>query len=167
MDKQDYLRMLEDGHTETDAFGENRKTSRLEFLAEHIFDFTTYESEMAELFAKKAIEVCAAISDKQTFEYIRASDDNRMWYLLMCNMPFFYPRLNWGGSIRGAWWDVPIHKKVIEFSTCGLFWQGEQIDETIKFTLPEWEQFIAAVREFSAGSNQPNDRLSGAGTASA
>ena len=156
MEKQDYLRMLEEGHAETDAFGENRETSRLEFLADYIFDFTTYDSEMSELFATKAVEVCAAISDRKTFEYLSVSDEGRIWYLLMCNMPFFYPRLNWGGSIRGAWWDVPTHKTVIEFGTSGLFCKGEQITKTMKFKLAEWEQFIEAVREFSAGGKQPN-----------
>lgn len=153
MDKQDYLRMLEDGHAETDSFQGQGRTSRLDYLGEHIFDFTTYEAEFSELFAAKAVEVCAAISARKTFEYIRVSNENRMWYLLMCNMPFFLPRLNWGGSIRGAWWDVPTHKKAIEFNTCGLFWNGEQIAETMQFTLAEWEQFIEALCVF-AGAHQ-------------
>ena len=144
MDKQDYLRMFEDGHKETDSFNGEGRTSKLDYLANHIFDFTTYESEMSELFAIKAIEVCGAISDRKTFEYIDSNNDNRIWYLLMCNMPFFSERLEWGTSIRGAWWSHPM-----KLDTCGLFWKGNQIIETMNFTEIEWEQFIEAVREFS------------------
>lgn len=147
MDKQDYLRMLEDGHAEMDAFSGREATSRLEFLADYIFDFTTYDGSMGELFAGKAVEVCAAISDRKTFEYIKDADNYR-WFLLMCNMPFFAGRLEWGTSIRGAWWD---HSVTLD--TCGLFWQGKQITEAMKFTDVEWAQFIGAVREF-AGTPQ-------------
>jgi hypothetical protein len=145
MKKDDYLKMLEDGHAETDSFQGEGRTSRLEYLSDQIFDFNTYEREMAELFSSKAVEVCAVISDKKTFEYIGASHENRMWYLLMCNMPFFAERLEWGTSIRGSWWD---HQ--ITLDTCGLFWQGEQITETMTFTGIEWAEFIEAVREFAA-----------------
>ena len=148
MNKHDYLKMLEDGQAETGAFQGEGGASRLEYLSDYIFDFTTYESEMAELFSSKAVEVCAAISDGKTFDYIGVSDENRMWYLLMCNMPFFAERLEWGTSIRGAWWDARPGKP-ITLDTCGLFWQGEQITETMEFTGAEWAEFIEAVREFA------------------
>ena len=149
MKKNDYLKMLEDGHAEMGAFQGEGSTSRLEYLSDYIFEFTTYETEMAELFASKAVEVCAAVSDKTNFDYIGVSEENRMWYLLMCNMPFFAGRLEWGTSIRGAWWGAR-HGKPIPLDTCGLFWQGEQITETMNFTLAEWADFIEAVREFAA-----------------
>ncbi len=150
MDKRDYLRMLEDGHAEMDSF-QGGLTSRLEYLADYIFDFTTYETAMAEMFASKAVEVCSAISERKTFDYLGASDENRMWYLLMCNMPFFSDRLEWGTSIRGAWWNEPV-----TFTTGGLFWQGEQVTAPMKFEQGDWVQFLDAVREFSAGHKQPN-----------
>lgn len=56
---------------------------------------------MSVLFARKAVEVCAAINDRQTFDYINDPNDY-LWYLLMCNMPFFAERLECGISIRGA-----------------------------------------------------------------
>lgn len=150
---QDYLRMLEEGHMETQD-----RASRLEYLSEYIFDFTTYESEYSELFAKKALEVCAAVSDGKTFEYIK-QPDNRLWYLLMVNMPFFTNKLSWGTSIRGAWWAGPSHKK-IEFSSCGLSLDGTQLYETMEFTCKEWLEFIAAVVAF--GSEEPNAEVIGA-----
>lgn len=160
MDKQDYRRMLDEGFAETPNFGGSTSSTRLEYLSEHIFDFTTYESEMAEMFAAKALEVCAAISDERTFEYIGASSDNRMWYLLMCNMPFFADKLEWGTSIRGAWWGEPPHSR-IKFDSCGLWLDGKQLYEPMEFTREQWEDFISAVREFAAGDREPNDKVSG------
>jgi len=44
--------------------------SRLEYLGDYIFDFTTYDGEMSALFARKAVEVCAAINDRKTFDCV-------------------------------------------------------------------------------------------------
>lgn len=99
--KQDYRRMLEEGYG---AIASTEPIGRLEYLSDYIFNFTTYDGEMAELFACKALEVCAAISNRTTFDYIKDAEQYR-WYLVMCNMPFFSDKLEWGTSIRGAWWD--------------------------------------------------------------
>jgi len=111
------------------------------FLSESIFDFTTYDGDMDDLFGRKAVEVCRAISERKTFAYIE-DPANYQWYLLMCNMPFFYPKLSWGGSIRGAWW---VHKP-ITIESCGLWSDGEQI-LSLTFSQEEWEKFIVAVCE--------------------
>ncbi len=155
--KRDYRRMLDEGHAETNSFSGCQAT-RLEYLGDHIFNFTTYESEYSELFAKKALEVCAAISDSKTFEYIK-EPEGRLWYLLMVNMSFFADKLEWGGSIRGAWWSEPPHKK-IEFSSCGLFLDGVQLHETMEFTRDQWREFIAAVVAFSV--EESNAEIRGA-----
>jgi hypothetical protein len=140
----DYAELLESSYAACQR-DECPPGSHLQYLSDYIFDFTTYESEMAELFAGKAVEVCKAISDGATFDYI-ASDEGRMWYLLMVNMPFFVGRLNWGGSIRGAWWD---HEQP-ELQSCGLYDpNGEQLAEPGQFTRDEWVRFIAAVIEFA------------------
>lgn len=117
--------------------------SRLEFLADYIFGFTTYAKSYSELFTAKALEVCAAISAQHNFKYIE-NDENHQWYLLMVNMPFFENKLNWGTSIRGAWWD---HQE-FQLVTCGL-WDGDTqvIDPT--FTYDEWLVFIDELIAFS------------------
>lgn len=95
-----YCRMLEEGFTEIRNFrGDN--LSRLEYLSDHVFGFTTYDSAMAELFARKALEVCAALSNRQTFEYIENAENYR-WFLWLCNVPFFASKIEWGTSIRGV-----------------------------------------------------------------
>lgn len=139
----DYLKLLEHSFTLEAQTGECPPRSRLSYLAQHIFDFTTYESEADELFARKAVEVCAAITDGKTFDYI-VNPQGRIWYLLMVNMPFFMPRLNWGGSIRGAWWD---HKQPA-LNSCGLWVDQEQQTEWV-FSLEEWETFMRAVIAFA------------------
>lgn len=138
----DYKQLLEHSYAQECISASSRPASRLEYLADHIFSFTTYEQEMSEMFAARALLVCDAITCGKTFEYI-AEDEDRMWFLLMCNMPFFKERLDWGGSIRGAWWD---HEDQ-ELFTVGL-WVGEEQLTTWKFTEEEWEQFVQALVVF-------------------
>lgn len=129
---------------QTEANFSGRSDSRLAFVGDHIFDFTTYDSEMSELFAAKALEVCAAISEGRTFDYIKNTDNYR-WFLLMANMPFFARRLEWGTSIRGAWWDHEDRK----LESCGLFVDQEQV-LSIEFTRDDWLSFINALITFTA-----------------
>ncbi len=122
----------------------DKRLTRLAYLAAHIFDFTTYDGEISELLGAKALEVCAAISNKTTFEYIK-DPENYRWYIVMVNMPFFVPRLEWGPSIRGAWWDYK--DQVLE--SCGLWRDDEQV-LSMSFSEPEWLAFIAAMQEFAS-----------------
>lgn len=140
----DYLKLLEHSF----EMDRERDTSmgRLEYLSINIFDFTTYDSAMDELFARKALEVCIAITDKQTFEY-QNDEEGYKWYLIMANMPFFVGKLEWGTSIRGAWWAL-YGEKVFEVSSCGLYENGEQILEPLKFNKIQWDNFIKAVAAF-------------------
>lgn len=121
--------------------------NKLEYLSEFIFDFTTYDSEMAVLFARKAVEVCAAINNRLTFEYISDPEDYK-WFLLMCNMPFFVEKLEWGTSIRGAWWGYMPRKQKIEFESVGMWIGDDQICEKMKFNVDEWKKFIEILIEF-------------------
>lgn len=138
-----YIKLLRDGFAAEKQFHDVE--SRHEYLSNEIFQFTTYDSEMAELFATKAIEVCKAINARKTFEYIE-DKENYKWYLLMCNTPFFFDRIEWGTSIRGAWWNAST------FSSCGLFDGDEQIIDEIKLSAEEWASFVNAIVEFAKES---------------
>ena len=140
----DYLKLLKESYKEVSS--EDRELEKLEFLASEIFGFTTYENEVSSLMAQKALEVCKAISDKKTFDYI-ASEEGNLWYLVMVNMPFFENRLEWGTSIRGAWWDLWGNKE-FTIESCGLFSDGEQILE-LKLNEGEWPKFIEAMIRFT------------------
>lgn len=144
------LALLEHSYAMNQTWQE-RPVSRLEYLADHIFDFTTYDGGVSEHFAQKAVEVCAAISDRRTHEYIKDLEQYQ-WYLLMCNMPFFVDRLEWGTSIRGAWWSVPDGGQ--KLSSCGI-WEGDEQVLDLTFDPPEWESFISAMRAFVAAKGTP------------
>ena len=137
----DYIELLEHSFAEDSSFHEPPH-SRLDFLANAVFDFTTYDPAMSELFARKALEVCAAINNRTTFEYIE-NKDNYQWYLLMLNMPFFEDRIDWGTSIRGAWWNFQqaLH-------SCGL-WVGKEQRLEMQFTEVEWKEFVSAMIQFA------------------
>ena len=141
-----YLKLLRESYKETADNRDDPTLEKLEFLANDIFGFTTYENVVSSMMAKKAIEVCKAISDKKTFDYI-ANEEGNFWYLVMVNMPFFENRLEWGTSIRGAWWDLWGDKEFI-IESCGLFSDGEQILE-LKLNNSEWIKFIEAMANFS------------------
>lgn len=134
-----YSRMLQEGH---EAICQIDPMGRLEYLGELIFGFSTYESGYSRYFAIKALDVCKAINEQKTFEYIE-SPENRLWYLLMVNMPFFVGKLEYGTSIRGAWW-----KDGIKFDSCGLWLDGQQLHETMEFTGKQWGEFVSALIEF-------------------
>ena len=78
--------------------------SKMEYLGNVVFDFTTYDSGIDVLFAKKMIPVLKCILDRKTFEY-QKNKEQYINYLTMVNMPFLVDKLEWGTSIRGAWFD--------------------------------------------------------------
>lgn len=135
----DYLEILEKSYQETRLM-DRSLNNPLEYLSDYIFNFTTYDGQIAEVFAQKAIEVCTAITNRETFEYIEVPS-NYKWFLIMCNMPFFSEKIEWGSSIRGCWWD---DHEGIRLETTGLFIRGEQITG-ITFGKQEWEKFIKAM----------------------
>jgi len=55
-----YLSLLNHSY---EAVKEETNIERREYLAEYVFDFTTYENVMSSLMAQKRLEVCKAISD--------------------------------------------------------------------------------------------------------
>lgn len=121
---------------------------RLEFLSESVFDFTTYDGEMAALFAKHAIAVFEAINARSTFDFIIDSE-NYKWFLIMCNMPFFAEKIEWGTSIRGACWKPG----PITVESYG-FWVGDEPLLDPVFNDREWQRFAAALLTFaSEGQN--------------
>jgi hypothetical protein len=75
---------------------------RLEFIGSTIFDFTTYDRGMDERLALKMVEVIECIINRTNFVYQQNNYEN---YIIMVNMPFLRDKLEWGGSIRGAWID--------------------------------------------------------------
>lgn len=143
----DYLKLLDNSYEQIKYFQGYTPMGKLEYLADYIFDFTTYENTVSSMMAKKCLEVCKAISDRKTFEYIKTEEGN-LWYLIMVNMPFLEVKLEWGTSIRGAWWNL-YGTKTFTINSCGFFEGPEQINE-ITFNEKQWTEFIEAMIQFSS-----------------
>ena len=129
---KNFIEILEKEYQEEKEYNECLG-SRLDFIGETIFNFTMYDGDASERFALKMIEVIECIINRTTFEYQKENYDN---YLTMVNMPFLVDKLDWGGSIRGAWLDyskeytisndIKIEKDEIEpFLTQLLKWYYE------------------------------------------
>lgn len=76
--------------------------NKYEWFCGVIFNIVTYDSYLDELFAKKIIEVCEVILNKTNFEYIK-DETNYTNYIIVCQLLKSKNWLDWGTSIRGAW----------------------------------------------------------------
>lgn len=143
-----YLELLEESYEKAKEVCECPPQSRLEFLSEFVFNFVTYNPEASCLFACKALEVCKAITEGGTRGYCE-NESNYMWYLLMCNTWFFYDKLDWGTSIRNAFWRCETQKDNEIRSSC--FWhKGRQI-YSLRFKWgKEWVLFIGDLIKFAS-----------------
>ena len=139
-DQAHFLRLLEQG-----LVSESESYEPLEFLSDLIFDFTTYDSGVASTFATKAVEVCRAITEGTTWELIKRSDDDYLWYIALCNMSFFSKHIEWGTSIRGAWWEHGYHTT----NPSGLWDDNGQVTNLVLHR-DEWIAYIRAICEFAA-----------------
>jgi len=113
--------------------------NKIVFLSEYIFDFTTYDSSISEMFAKSMLEVIDAIYNRKNFEYI-ADEKNYINYLTMINMPFLANKINWWTSIRWAWFETGSEDCKITFE-----WIIKR-DEIANFMkeLLEWSEFTSS-----------------------
>lgn len=75
-----------------------------DWVANDVFDLTTYDGELDKCFSKKILEVCKVILNGKNFEYIR-NNDNYVNYILVCQTLVRHNWIDWGTSIRGAWFD--------------------------------------------------------------
>ena len=78
--------------------------SKYEWAAHNIFDLTTYDGDLDELFVKCIIDVLKVIRDRSNFEYIK-DENNYIKYILVCQLLDKFHWIEWGTSIRGAWFD--------------------------------------------------------------
>ena len=135
----DYVKILNHSYKETCSHLE--QLNPIEYLADHIFDLTTYEYTVSTFLVNKCIEVCKAISDGKTFDYI-SNEENNLWYLTVINFPFFQEKITWGTSIRGAFWESEI-----VLQSTGIFIDNNQVIE-MSFEGDQWIEFINAIITF-------------------
>lgn len=78
--------------------------SKYQWFVDHILELTTYDGEISDLFGRKIVEVCKAIMDRKTYEYID-DENNYITYIIVYNLLQSKEWINWGTSIRGAWFE--------------------------------------------------------------
>jgi hypothetical protein len=78
--------------------------TKYEWAANLVFNLTTYDGSLDELFVKKIIEICKVILDGKNYEYIR-DENNYKDFILVCQLLHNFDWINWGTSIRGAWFE--------------------------------------------------------------
>ena len=108
---------------------------KADWIAEEVFNLTAYDSYIASEMGSAGMDVFKTITGKTTFDYIKDPEKYRQ-YLHVVNWPFFIKRLDWGTSIRGAWWDhrIGIEGRVTpdkwdEFCKALIdFWEGKPCD---------------------------------------
>lgn len=134
----DYRRLLEESYAfHTKTF--DPQCTRLEFLSGSVFEFKTYDCDVAAMFAHKAVRTCAILSRKIP---LTTHDPDYHWYLAMVNTTFFENKIDWGTSIRTAFWQAD------EFILNGLWYEGNQISR-LALGLDEWTKFVDDLIAFS------------------
>jgi hypothetical protein len=78
---------------------------KYEWAANYIFDLTTYDAALDEKFVKDILEVCQVIIDNYNYEYIE-KEENYIKYILVCQLLNNFNWIDWGISIRGAWFNL-------------------------------------------------------------
>ena len=78
--------------------------SKHEWAAREIFNLTTYDDYLDNLFVETILEVCKAIYENRTFKYIE-NQQRYLKYILVCQLLDNFRWIEWGTSIRGAWFQ--------------------------------------------------------------
>lgn len=78
--------------------------TKYEWAANEVFELTTYDGSLDELFVKKIIEVLKVIFNRTSFDYIK-EESNYITYILVCQLLERFNWIDWGTSIRGAWFE--------------------------------------------------------------
>ena len=117
-----YINLLKDGFKQ--HFVQNTTESKARFLVENIFELAVEDDELSAFYCSIIIDVCKALLNRTTYDYIK-DEQNYKYYILVLNLPFFKDIIEWGVSIRGAWFTAGIEPYVL--TSCGLFRGEEQI----------------------------------------
>ena len=139
-------------HYEQQRSWTDPEMSKYEWAANHVFDLTTYDGDLDELFVKCIVDILKVIRDRSNFEYIK-DEDNYIGFIIVCQLLDKFHWIDWGTSIRGAWFDSyhPRHevrpileemewsqwddekKEFIEHKIHGVIFTEDNIKDLIEF----------------------------------
>lgn len=101
MQLYDIWRRRKEANNDLDNFSEKEKKQT--FLSDAIVGLTTDDAELSKLFGEYILDTLIQIRNQTTFEYIK-NEENYKKYITCCN--FIEKWIEWGTSIRGAWFDL-------------------------------------------------------------
>lgn len=100
--REEWLEILNKAYKEDSEY-ETHPDSKKEWLVSTIFQCGSYSSEVDEKICDIFVSVCFAITKKETFEYVE-DFERYVNYTMVANSSFMFNMLDWGTSLRGAWW---------------------------------------------------------------
>lgn len=102
------------------------------WLVDEYFNLTTYDDDISQEWGDAIIEILGVINDDNNFDYINSSDENYKKYLMVVNLLEQEQLIDWGTSIRGAWFDFGNIKKVKELMNELEIPMSDKYTDTIK-----------------------------------
>lgn len=116
-------RLKNDIHEYTELMNhETFKEAKNSYILNHIFNITTYDSDLDEKFVKAILEIMNVIIERKNFEYIK-DENNYIKFITVVNL--ILESLDWGTSIRGCFFN-----KI----TVNCFLIKKELDDTIVFS---------------------------------
>lgn len=119
-----FIKILEDQYNDY-KLCENKS----HFLSSVIFDLRTYDDDIDNMFCNIMIDVIKCIVNRTNLSY---QQDNYVAYLSIVNTHFLSDKLEWGTSIRTAWFD-----EYKEYDVNGIIIKRNEIN-TFMIDLIKW-----------------------------
>lgn len=109
-----------------------------------VLGIVTYDGGMDEILVKKMMPTLLTIGDKQSGGQFDGND--YAWFCIAINMPFLHRRLNWGTSIRGAWYTLTNHPFDPHHGVIGRGSSGFDIIDADVLGAGDEESFVNLIR---------------------
>lgn len=126
--------------------------NKYEWAASEVFGLATYDGALDKLFVERICDVCKYIAAGKTYEFIDMSDENYTTYILVCQLLYKKNWIEWGSSIRGAFFYCSCSPNPIVNYVC--FGPGDK-DMSIK--VPFSTENIIALVEFLEEKEEISD----------
>jgi hypothetical protein len=108
----------------------NEYQKKCMFLSDAIIGITTYSDSLSAEFGDMILNTLIQINNKTTFEYIENKDNHRN-FILSCN--FIIGWIDWGTSIRGAWFNTSDGKIETEEALGNVSYHKDYLEITEDF----------------------------------
>lgn len=119
--------------------------NKYDWAASEVFGLVTYDGELDKLFVERICDVCKYIAAGKTYEFINMSPENYITYSLVCQVLYKKRWINWGTSIRGAFFDgYYSDNSILEWSCSG---PDYNIDISVPFNMKNIMELVAFIEE--------------------